>query len=141
VHFLTNAIATEKVHLQRMGQNHQFRRAVKLKCPRCGEGELFTDRNHYNLSKLGSMPRKCDHCGLKFEPETGFYYGAMWVSYLIGVFLSLIIVGILIIGFKMDTWLAFVLVVVFHLLFSPYLFRLSRAFWLSFYVHQHKDDY
>jgi len=122
-----------------MANNHQFTRAVRLKCPRCGEGDLFVDNNPFNLAKLASMPKNCSSCGLKFEPETGFYYGAMWVSYLIGAFMSLIIIGILIIVFKMNTLYAFIAIAIFHLVFSPYLFRLSRAFWLSFFVHQHRD--
>lgn len=122
-----------------MPSNHQFQRAVQLKCPRCGEGELFHDRNPFNLSKLASMPKRCASCNLKLEPETGFYYGAMWISYAIGVLLSLLLAAILILALRIPTLYAFLIIMVFHLLFSPYLFRVSRAFWLSFYVHQHRD--
>jgi uncharacterized protein (DUF983 family) len=122
-----------------MADTHQFSRALRLKCPRCGQGDLFTDNNPYNLSHLSDMPKRCPHCQLKYEPETGFYYGAMWISYAIGVLLSLIIIGLLIFALDVEVLYAFLAVVAFHLAFSPYLFRFSRALWLSFYVYQHRD--
>ena len=121
-----------------MAGSGQFSRAVRLKCPRCGEGDLFEDGNPYNLGKLADMPKRCPSCDQVFEPEAGFYYGAMWISYAVGVFLSLILVGLLVL-IRVPVLYAFLAVVAFHLLFSPYLFRLSRSVWLSFYVHQHRD--
>lgn len=139
VHMVTNDWFTIKVFLQIMSSRTQLNRALRLKCPRCGESDLFKDPNPFNLGHLSEMHRQCPHCKLKIEPETGFYYGAMWISYAIGVFASLILIGLLILAFHVDTLWAFIAVVVFHIVFSPYLFRLARAVWLSFYVNQHRD--
>lgn len=113
--------------------------AIRLKCPRCKQGEMFADRNPYHLRNLAKMPAHCTKCNLKYNPEAGFYYGAMWVSYLVGIILSIIIICLLLFVFHLSLQWAFVGFVIFHLIFSPYLFKFSRALWLSFYVKQHRD--
>ncbi|MBC8046484.1 MAG: DUF983 domain-containing protein [Fimbriimonadaceae bacterium] len=85
------------------------------------------------------MPKHCANCNLGYFPEAGFYYGAMWISYLVGILMSVIIICVLMFGFHVETKWAFAGFVLFHILFSPYLFKFSRALWLSFYVNQHRD--
>ena len=54
------------------------------KCPRCREGNIFT----YPVSKVSKfnvMNETCPHCGIRLEPEPGFYQGAMFVSYAFAV--------------------------------------------------------
>ena len=58
---------------------------LKFKCPHCHEGEFFEDRNPYNLSSMSKTFERCPKCDRKFSMEPGFYYGAMYVSYAIGV--------------------------------------------------------
>jgi ABC-type polysaccharide/polyol phosphate export permease len=100
---------------------------------------MFTDRNPYHLRQLGKMPARCPQCNLKLLPEAGFYYGAMWISYLVGIILSVIIICVLLFVFHVELRWAFIAFIVFHILFSPYLFKFARSLWLSFYVHQHRD--
>src|SRR4051812_45612708 len=54
------------------------------KCPRCREGSIFT-YPVTKLSKFNVMNEKCPHCGIRLEPEPGFYQGAMFVSYALAV--------------------------------------------------------
>ncbi len=54
------------------------------KCPRCRQGNMYKT-SALNLSKYASMHTNCEHCNLKFEVEPGFFYGAMFVSYVISV--------------------------------------------------------
>ena len=65
-----------------------MRAALKLKCPKCAQSNLFTDPNPYHFKKLGDMPVVCPNCALPFTPEPGFYYGAMYVSYALTVAMS-----------------------------------------------------
>lgn len=60
----------------------------KLLCPKCGEGKLFKNPNPYNIKMIGDMPDHCPNCHLAFMPEPGFYYGAMFMSYVVTVALS-----------------------------------------------------
>src|ERR1043165_7128394 len=50
------------------------------RCPRCREGYIFK----YPLTqftKFSVMNHACDRCEASFEPEPGFYFGALYVSY------------------------------------------------------------
>ncbi len=55
-----------------------------FKCPVCHEGSFFK-AHPYVLGKAGDLHERCEVCRTKFEKEVGFYYGAMYVSYAIGV--------------------------------------------------------
>ena len=61
-----------------------------LLCPKCGQGKLFKNPNPYNFKTIADMPDNCPHCNLSFMPEPGFYYGAMFMSYVVTVALSVL---------------------------------------------------
>ena len=71
-----------------------FGAVVTCKCPRCRKADMFTNKNPYIFNEMAKMPKHCPNCGLKLEPETGFYYGSMYLSYAIGVFSSLLFFAI-----------------------------------------------
>lgn len=111
----------------------------KGKCPQCHEGDFFVS-HPYDLSKLGDVKDTCDKCGLKYSKEPGFFYGAMYVAYALGVatfvtfwasmnlFFSNVSIGVQI-G----------VVVLAILLLSPYLFSLSKIIWSNMFVSYEKD--
>ena len=76
------------------------------------------------------MPKACEYCGQKTEPEIGFYYGAMMVSYGISAWLFLAIVLFLVFYFKWTVEQAMVLVIVFAVVTYLKLLRFSRSLWL-----------
>lgn len=52
---------------------------VQGKCPQCQTGKVFT---HPLLSKhYREVHETCPHCGVKFQQEPGFFWGAMYFSY------------------------------------------------------------
>lgn len=66
---------------------------LKGKCPRCREGQMFT----YPISKLSrfnKMNDYCPYCGVRLEPEPGFYQGAMYVGYAFTIF-TIVVIGLL----------------------------------------------
>jgi uncharacterized protein (DUF983 family) len=105
---------------------------LKMKCPKCHEGELFTTSNSYNIKRMHEMPPKCNECGQYFEPEPGFYTGAMYVNY--GVFLFLISYLILEIILSVPPYVFFTTYIGILLLISPLMFRYSRVFFLYLMV-------
>ncbi|HMU69158.1 MAG TPA: DUF983 domain-containing protein [Chitinophagales bacterium] len=117
----------------------KFSVVLQNKCPRCQQGEMFVDPNPYHLNNMAKMHRNCAKCGLRFEPETGFYYGAMYLSYALGVFSSLIIFAILNFVFRIPTLWAFIIVALSWIGLSPMLFRFSRSLWLSLFTNRHRD--
>ncbi len=48
-------------------------RALRLRCPRCGEGELFRG--------IFAMYAQCSGCGLTYEREPGYFVGAIYINY------------------------------------------------------------
>jgi len=52
---------------------------LACKCPKCGEGRVF--KNGLISFKFAETRYACPLCNFSFEPETGFFYGAMYFSY------------------------------------------------------------
>ena len=74
-----------------MSKRNFLTNALLKKCPRCQEGDLFI--KPFEFTKPLNMPERCPVCHQKFEPEPGFYYGAMFLSYIFSAFFFLGIVG------------------------------------------------
>lgn len=104
---------------------------LQAKCPRCGQGHMFKDPNPYNIYNYDKMNRYCSNCNMDFENETGFYFGAMYVSYAICVAISVavFIIYALIFGFgRIYIYLIANSILLF--LLWPFVFRLSRVLYL-----------
>ena len=77
----------------------------------------------------------CPHCNQSFEPEPGFYFGAMFVSYGINTLLfiaSWITLTLVYPDYSLALLLSILVAVV--LMGLPFTFRLSRSIWLSMFV-------
>ena len=55
-------------------------RALRLRCPRCGETPLFTG--------WFAMPPRCAFCGIRFERAQGYFVGAIYVNYGVTVLIA-----------------------------------------------------
>lgn len=113
-------------------------------CPRCREGKLFERPLTWRLSGFMKMHEHCPVCGQPTDIEVGFYYGTGYVSYFIGIFISLatLIVWWLTIGFSFSdhrflTWVIANSVLL--LLLQPFLMRFSRSLWISWFVRYDPD--
>jgi uncharacterized protein (DUF983 family) len=106
-----------------------LRRALALRCPRCGATPLFPDRGFRGWF---AMTPSCAVCGLRFERAQGYWVGAIYVSYVVTVVIAL--TGALTMWNVADVsparqlwfWLPFVV------LFPLWFFRYSRSLWLAF---------
>jgi len=98
-----------------------------LRCPRCHQGGLFTT-SAWHLRTFDDMPDRCPRCGQFYEPELGFYWGAMYVSYGFSV-LIVVAVGVAVywLGHDPGTWVYITAVAVTTVLFVPLSFRYARA--------------
>ncbi len=105
----------------------------QFKCPKCRRGKMFT-HSVFNLGKFQQMHRHCPVCEVNFEPETGFYWGAMYISYAVSVAMSFTIgVAIRVVfGEGLDINVYIVSIIAGMILFAPVSFRLSRAILLHF---------
>ena len=103
---------------------------LSLRCPRCHQGKLFS-YSALNVSKFALMPEKCPDCGQTFEPEPGFYFGSMYITFAFNV-ATVLVIGVLLYYLfnNPDTWVYVVVVTVVTLLSTPLILRYSRALML-----------
>lgn len=112
---------------------------LSSKCPKCNVGELYPDPNPYHLKQLSKMNERCSCCGQSYTPETGFYYGAMYVSYGLGIIFTFIPAAILYFGFGAQFPVLLGTILGIYVLTYPLLFRMSRNIWLNIFVHFDED--
>ena len=112
---------------------------LTCRCPRCREGKLFQHPVSINFKKNMVMHKECTVCGQASEIEVGFYYGTSYVSYALTVAISVatLVAWYVLIGLSTDDnrffyWLGFN--AIFLLLLQPWLMRLSRSLWISWFV-------
>jgi uncharacterized protein (DUF983 family) len=107
---------------------------IKFKCPRCNEGEFFVS-HPYDLSKIGDIKEHCSECGLKYEKEPGFYYGAMYVAYALGVALFVTLWTSFNLFFPFVSVGIQILVIILATVFlSPVMYALSKIIWANMFI-------
>jgi len=121
---------TPEVIVAMVAQRHCFQPGVvlRLRCAECGEGRLFSGPFRMN--------ERCPVCGFKFERGPGYFTGAMYFSYAIGI--PIIALGTLLGKWLMPTWqLHWIALAVWFafLPLAPAVFRYSRV------VFHHFDRY
>src|SRR5690606_15400685 len=108
---------------------------AKLKCPRCQEGNLFENNSLLSYSKMSKMLDHCPVCHQVYEPEPGYYYGAMFVSYALTSGPTLALVGIMMLFFEEITiWMFMAALLLSLVFFMPAIFKLSRAMWINIFI-------
>ena len=89
------------------------------------------------------MQKQCSVCGQRMEPEVGFYYGAMFISYVFIGVLSLMIVGSLVFLFKLSIEISFGILIAFLAFIFIWNLRFSRSLWIHLMVkhdRRYKDS-
>lgn len=118
-----------------MSQRSVLSSILNLRCPKCRTGQLFKSGKISKPGSLFSMHSACPDCKQSFEPEPGFYFGAMFVSYGINTILfiaSWITLTLVYPGYSLALLLGLLVGIV--LLSLPFSFRLSRSIWLALFV-------
>ena len=103
-------------------------------CPRCQQESMYTYKNPYLLSRTLKMNETCSHCGTKYKIEPSFFYGAMYVSYAVGIAFAVaaFVISFLFLGSSLKT--AFISIVVTMIVFMPVIMRLARNIWINFFM-------
>lgn len=103
-------------------------------CPKCHEGSMYVAKNPYTFGHLFKMHERCSVCGTKYKIEPSFFYGAMYVSYAVGIAFAVaaFVVAKLFLGADLIT--TFVAIVITLVLFLPVIIRLSRNIWINFFI-------
>ncbi|MDP5060701.1 MAG: DUF983 domain-containing protein [Maribacter sp.] len=103
-------------------------------CPRCHEESMYLDENPYHMGKIFKMYERCSHCDLKYKIEPSFFYGAMYVSY--GVGIAFAVAAFVIAYLFLDAGLieAFIAIIITLIVFMPVIMRVSRNIWINMFI-------
>ena len=104
------------------------------KCPVCHGGKMYKEPNPFKLNKIYDMYKRCSVCETKYKIEPSFFYGAMYVSYGLGVAFSVaaFITSYFIIGLEViPSFISIIVVLVFMM---PINMRLARNIWINLFL-------
>src|SRR5579862_2632403 len=98
------------------------------RCPVCLDGKMFRG--------LFTMRETCPVCGHRFEREPGFFQGAMYVSYGLGVAeaVILVILAMVFLTPAIGVLGSIAIVAAVHLALVPALWRYSRVLWAHMFI-------
>ena len=103
-------------------------------CPKCQNESMYKEKNIFILTKILSMNDHCSHCGLKYQIEPSFFYGAMYVSYALDVAVGVaaFIIAYLFCNSSMKQ--AFITIIISIIVAFPHVMRLSRNIYINLFV-------
>jgi len=102
-------------------------------CPRCRTGKIFRK----SVWRFPGMYERCSACGLKFEREDGYFLGAMYIGYGLGLGA---IAGLSALVWSVMGWSLMKSVAggaILFLPFAPVLTSMARVLWI--YMDQAVD--
>ncbi len=99
----------------------------RQRCPRCRIGGIF----RYSIFRgFPKMHERCPVCDLKFDREPGYFLGAMYVSYALGIVFVALLAALL---WRLTGWWITkdtIWAVVIFLPLTPTITYLARVLWI-----------
>lgn len=114
-------------------KNSKLGSILGFKCPKCRRGDLFCTPT-FSFRQPFVMPERCPNCSQSYLPEPGFYYGAMFISYILSGWFSIFFVLFLHWVLDWSMLASFALLIAVGIFFFVYVFRLSRSIWINLMV-------
>jgi len=104
-------------------------------CPVCHEESMYKESNPYKLNRIFDMHEHCSNCGTKYKIEPSFFFGAMYVSYAVGIAFAVaaFVIAYFFLGGGLMT--SFWVIIGTLVVFMPLIVRLSRNIWINFFLH------
>ena len=103
-------------------------------CPKCHQESMYSTKNAYILSETLKVNESCSHCNTKYRIEPSFFYGAMYVSYAVGIAFGVAAFVISYLIFETSLTTTFIAIVGTLILFMPIIMRLSRNIWINMFM-------
>jgi uncharacterized protein (DUF983 family) len=100
------------------------------KCPRCREGNIF-EVSMASFRKITAIRDHCPVCNKSLHPEVDFYFGAMFMSYVLSVVLVAVTMVTLNVIFEDPSLTMYLVsVVVVNIILMPLMLRFSKVLYL-----------
>ncbi len=103
-------------------------------CPKCQKESMYLDSNPLHIGNVLKMNEKCSHCGLKYQIEPSFFYGAMYVSYGLNVAVGIAAFIVSYVIFNSSLKVAFISIIASIILLFPFILRWSRNIYINMFV-------
>jgi uncharacterized protein (DUF983 family) len=108
-------------------------------CPKCHEESMYINKNAYVFSETLKMHEHCSNCHTKYKMEPSFFYGAMYVSYAVGIAFAVaaFVISFLFLGANRNV--TFISIIATLVVFLPVIIRLSRNIWINMFMNYDKS--
>ena len=103
-------------------------------CPKCQNESMYCDQKMLHLDKILKMNENCSHCGLRYQIEPSFFYGAMYVSYGLNVAIGIAAFIISFVIFGASLKIAFISIIAAIVLSFAFVLRWSRNIYINMFV-------
>jgi uncharacterized protein (DUF983 family) len=103
-------------------------------CPKCQKESMYLDPNPLHLGNILKMNENCSYCGLKYQIEPSFFYGAMYVSYGLNVAIGIAAFIISYVLLNSSLKVAFISIIASLLVLFPIVLRWSRNIYINMFV-------
>ena len=107
------------------------------KCPKCHIGSFWATNNPIKnmFFSTKNSCQTCKNCSLKYELETGFWYGCMYVSYAISVAVMMLFWTLTTFFLPLINIFNEILIIITAILIvSPFNYHFSRLIWINFFI-------
>lgn len=108
-------------------------------CPKCQEESMYQNKNPYALQDTLRIHDRCSNCNTQYRLEPSFFYGAMYVSYPVGIVFAVIAYFVAHNVFNASLNMTFLSIVVTMIVFLPIILRVSRNIWINLFVKYDKS--
>ena len=108
-------------------------------CPKCHGESMYVNKNPFVLPEILNMHERCSHCGTKYKIEPSFFYGAMYVSYSVGIAFAVAAFVISFFIFNASIHMIFISIIGTLIVFFPIILRLSRNIWINLFMSYDKS--
>jgi len=108
-------------------------------CPVCHNESMYKSKKLYKPSETQNMHERCASCNTKYKIEPSFFYGAMYVSYGVGIAFS--VAAFIIAHYFLGVGLlgSFISIIVVLIGLLPVILRLSRNIWINLFFSYDKN--
>lgn len=108
-------------------------------CPVCQEESMYIESNPYKLNRVYKMHERCSNCGTKYKIEPSFFYGAMYVSYGVGIAFAVAAFIISYLFLNATLLGSFLSITGTLIVLMPIIMRLSRNIWINLFFSYKKS--
>lgn len=117
----------------------RWKSILRLKCPRCSQGDLFLKKGLLVYTDMLDMHEHCSQCDLKYNLEPGFWLGSLWTSYPIVILIEIPFLFLAILAEGQIVWLWFAMMILSLAISFPIMLRLGRSIWIHINVRGEEE--